>query len=63
MKGGNLGRIQLRSNVLLFLIQNTILVCMVITYSRVRINRGKVANLARAQRNRENEYPPVPVCA
>ena len=27
-------------------------VCMVITYSRVRINRGKVANPARGQLNR-----------
>ena len=39
-------------------------VCMVITYSRVWINRvGKVANPARGQLNRENEYIPVPVRA
>ena len=31
-------------------------VCMVITYSRV----GKVANPARGQLNRENEYSPIP---
>ena len=38
--------------------------CMVITYSRVWINRAiKVANPARGQRNRENEYFPVPVRA
>ena len=34
---------------------------MVITYSRVYINRGKVANRARGQLNRENEYFSVPV--
>ena len=38
-------------------------VCMVITYSRVWINRVKVANPARGQLNRENENSPVPVRA
>ena len=37
--------------------------CMVITYSRVWINRVKVTNPARGQLNRENEYSPVPVRA
>ena len=37
---------------------------MVITYSRVWINRpGKVVDPARDQLNRENEYSPVPVRA
>ena len=38
-------------------------ICMVITYSRVVGQPGKVANPARGQRNRENEYFPVPVRA
>ena len=36
-------------------------VCVVITYSKGKDQPGKVANLARGQLNRENEYPPVPV--
>ena len=40
-------------------------VCMIITYSRAWINRVrfKVANPARGQLNRENEYSSVPVRA
>ena len=37
--------------------------CMVITYSKSMDQPGKVANLARSQLNRENEYFPVPVRA
>ena len=38
-------------------------VFMVIAYSRVMDQPGKVANPARGQLNRENEYFPVPVRA
>ena len=38
-------------------------VCMVITYSKSMDQPGKVANPARGQLNRENEYSPVPVRA
>ena len=38
-------------------------VCMVITFSRSMDQQGKVANPARGQLNRENEYSPVPVRA
>ena len=38
-------------------------VCMVITYSKSRYQPGKVANPARGQLNRRNEYFPVPVRA
>ena len=34
--------------------------CMVITYSKRKDHRGKVANPARGQLNRDNEYFPVP---
>ena len=34
-------------------------VCMVITYSKSMDQPGKVANPARGQMNRENEYIPV----
>ena len=36
---------------------------MAITYSRVRINQGKVVNPARGQLNRGDEYSPVPARA
>ena len=36
---------------------------MVITYSKVKDQPGKVANPAHGQLNRENEYFPVPVRA
>ena len=36
-------------------------VCMVITYSKKMDQPGKVANPARGQLNRENEYFPVPI--
>ena len=36
---------------------------MVITYSKSKGQPGKVANPARGQLNRENEYFPVPVRA
>ena len=35
-------------------------VCMVITYSKGKDQLGKVANPARGQLDRENEYLPVP---
>ena len=38
-------------------------VCMAITYSKGKDQPGKVANPARGQLNRENEYSPVPVRA
>ena len=38
-------------------------VCMVITYSKRKDQPGKVANPARGQLNRENEYFPVRVRA
>ena len=38
-------------------------VCMDITYSKSKDQPGKVANPARGQLSRENEYFPVPVCA
>ena len=38
-------------------------VCMVITYSKSMAQPGKVANPARGQLNRKNEYFPVPVRA
>ena len=38
-------------------------VCMVITYSKSMDQPGKVANPARGQLNRENEYSRVPVRA
>ena len=38
-------------------------VCMVITYGKGMDQPGKVANPARSQLNRENEYSPVPVRA
>ena len=38
-------------------------VCMVITYSKSMDQPGRVANPARGQLNRENEYSPVPVRA
>ena len=38
-------------------------VCMVITHSKSKDQPGKVANPARGQLNRENEYFPVPVRA
>ena len=38
-------------------------VCMVITYSKSIDQLGKVANPARGQLNRENEYFPVRVRA
>ena len=38
-------------------------VCMVITYSKSMDRPGKVANPARGQLNRENEYFPVRVLA
>ena len=38
-------------------------VCMVITYSKGKDQPGKVANPARGQLNRENEYLPVPARA
>ena len=37
--------------------------CMVITYSKSKDQPGKVANPARGQLNRENDYFPVPVRA
>ena len=37
--------------------------CMAITNSKSKNQPGKVANAARGQLNRENEYFPVPVCA
>ena len=37
--------------------------CMVITYSKGKDQPGKVANPARGQLNRENEYFPVPIRA
>ena len=40
-----------------------IMVCMVISYSQSKDQPGKVANPARGQLNRENEYFPVPVRA
>ena len=36
---------------------------MVITYSKSKDQPGKVANPARGQLNRKNEYYPVPVLA
>ena len=36
---------------------------MVITYSKIMDQPGKVANPARGQLNRENKYFPVPVRA
>ena len=36
-------------------------VCMVIAYSKSMDQPGKVANPARGQLNRENEYSSVPV--
>ena len=36
-------------------------VCMVITYSKSMDQPGKVANPARGQLNREDEYFPLPV--
>ena len=36
-------------------------VCMVITYSKGKDQRGKVANPARGQLNRKNVFSPVPV--
>ena len=36
-------------------------VCVVITYSKGKDQPGKVANLARGQLNRENDYFPVPI--
>ena len=38
-------------------------VCLVITYSKSKDQPGKVANAARGQLNRKNEYFPVLVCA
>ena len=38
-------------------------VCMVIIYSKSKDQPGKVANPARGQLNRENEYFPTPVRA
>ena len=38
-------------------------VCMAITYSKGKDHEGKVANPARGQLNRENEYFPVPIRA
>ena len=38
-------------------------ICMVITYSKGKDQPGKVANPARGQLNRNNEYFPVPVRA
>ena len=38
-------------------------VCMVITYNKSRDQPGKVANPARGQLNRKNEYFPVRVRA
>ena len=38
-------------------------VCMVITYNKSRDQPGKVANPARGQLNRKNEYIPVRVRA
>ena len=38
-------------------------VCMVITYKQSMDQPGKVANTARGQLNRENQYSPVPVRA
>ena len=38
-------------------------VCMVIKYSKSMDQPGKLANPARGQLNRENEYSPVPVRA
>ena len=38
-------------------------VCMVITNSKGKDQPGKVANPARGQLNRENEFLPVPVRA
>ena len=38
-------------------------VCMVITHSKGKDRPGKVANPARGQLNRKNEYFPVPVRA
>ena len=38
-------------------------VCMVITYNKGNDQPGKVANAARGQLNRENEFFPVPVRA
>ena len=38
-------------------------VCMVVTYSKSMDQLGKVADPARGQLNRENEYFPVLVCA
>ena len=40
-----------------------IYVCMVITYNKSKDQPGKVANPARGQLNRENEFFPVPVPA
>ena len=37
--------------------------CIVITYSKSMDRPGKIANPARGQLNRENEYFPVPVRA
>ena len=38
-------------------------VCMVLTYSKSKDQPGKVANPARGQLSKENEYFPVPVRA
>ena len=38
-------------------------VCMVITYSKGKDQSGEVANSARGQLNRENDFLPVPVRA
>ena len=38
-------------------------VCMVITHSKSKDQPGKVANPARGELNRENQYFPVPVRA
>ena len=44
-------------------LHSTLNVCMVIIYSKSKDQPGKVANPARGQLNRENEYLPVPVRA
>ena len=43
--------------------KDILLLCMVITYSKGKDQPGKVANPARGQLDRENEFSPVPVCA
>ena len=47
----------------MFSYQLCMCVCMVITYSKSMDQPDKVANPAREQLNRENEYFPVPVRA